>query len=214
MVKRSYSLSTRSRTSNHGLWIDGANLKQATNDRYDGGAFFSPDSKKLVFCASRPQTDEEVGCTTLLAENVVQPTNMEVLFAMMAVACSRLPNWAKPTGALFSPIRRAHPSPPTTIPIATVNSIFSIKLTAAGWSKSPLTIPSMRSPIFSPDGSKIAFSSNRKQRRHPRYQCLVADCGIVPILRPNCSYSRSPMRKKIRGCDDMMIHGQSSILCF
>lgn len=41
--------------------IDGSNVKQITNQLgYDGGAFFSPDSKKLVFRASRPQTPEDI----------------------------------------------------------------------------------------------------------------------------------------------------------
>ena len=41
--------------------IDGSNVKQVTHMLgYDGGAFFSPDGKKLVFRASRPQTPEDI----------------------------------------------------------------------------------------------------------------------------------------------------------
>lgn len=41
--------------------IDGSGVKQVTNQLgYDGGAFFSPDSKKLIFRASRPKTEEEI----------------------------------------------------------------------------------------------------------------------------------------------------------
>jgi Tol biopolymer transport system component len=40
--------------------IDGSNVHQITNELgYDGGSFFSPDSKHLVFRASHPKTDEE-----------------------------------------------------------------------------------------------------------------------------------------------------------
>ena len=60
--------------------IDGSNVQQVTDELgYDGGAFFSPDSKKLIFRASRPQTEEEIKTyKDLLAQGLVQPTNMEL----------------------------------------------------------------------------------------------------------------------------------------
>lgn len=60
--------------------IDGSGLKQVTSQLgYDGGAFFSPDSKKLIFRASRPTTEEEIATyKSLLSENLVQPTHMEL----------------------------------------------------------------------------------------------------------------------------------------
>ena len=46
---------------------------------YDGGAWFSPDGKKLIWRASRPQTAEEIKeYKELLAEGLVAPTKMEV----------------------------------------------------------------------------------------------------------------------------------------
>ncbi|RCN28691.1 WD40-like protein [Ancylostoma caninum] len=46
---------------------------------YDGGGFFSPDSKKIVFRASRPTTDEEKNkYRALLKYNLVAPTEMEL----------------------------------------------------------------------------------------------------------------------------------------
>jgi len=60
--------------------IDGSDIQQVTNELgYDGGAFFSPDSKQLVFRTSRPTTAEEVETyKTFLAKGLVQPTNMEI----------------------------------------------------------------------------------------------------------------------------------------
>lgn len=57
--------------------------KQITNTLgYDGGAWFSPDGKKIVWRASRPQTDEEVKeYKALLKDNLVAPTQMEVFIA-------------------------------------------------------------------------------------------------------------------------------------
>ncbi len=46
---------------------------------YDGGAFFSHDSKKLVFRSSRPKTAEATkDYKDLLAQNLVAPTEMEI----------------------------------------------------------------------------------------------------------------------------------------
>ncbi|HRX94244.1 MAG TPA: DPP IV N-terminal domain-containing protein, partial [Chitinophagaceae bacterium] len=57
--------------------------KRITNTLgYDGGAWFSPDGTKIIWRASRPKTDVEIGeYKSLLAENLVAPTNMEVFVA-------------------------------------------------------------------------------------------------------------------------------------
>ena len=63
--------------------IDGSNVKQITNELgYDGGACFSSDSKKIVWRASRPKTESEIAeYKSLLAQNLVMPTQMEVYIA-------------------------------------------------------------------------------------------------------------------------------------
>ncbi|WEK35257.1 MAG: hypothetical protein P0Y53_22430 [Candidatus Pseudobacter hemicellulosilyticus] len=49
---------------------------------YDGGAWFSPDGKKIIWRASRPATPEAVAeYKSLLAENLVAPTSMEIWVA-------------------------------------------------------------------------------------------------------------------------------------
>jgi Tol biopolymer transport system component len=49
---------------------------------YDGGAWFSPDGKKIIWRASRPQTPEALqSYKELLADNLVAPTQMEVFIA-------------------------------------------------------------------------------------------------------------------------------------
>jgi TolB protein len=49
---------------------------------YDGGAWFSQDGKKIIWRASRPKTEAEIKeYKSLLAENLVAPTNMEVFTA-------------------------------------------------------------------------------------------------------------------------------------
>lgn len=53
---------------------------QLTNEiGYDGGAFFSRDSKKIVWRASRPKTNEEIKLyKELLQKQLIQPTNLNI----------------------------------------------------------------------------------------------------------------------------------------
>src|SRR4030095_14749615 len=57
--------------------------KRITNTLgYDGGSWFSPDGKKIIWRASRPKTEAEIKeYKDLLAENLVAPTSMEVYVA-------------------------------------------------------------------------------------------------------------------------------------
>lgn len=60
--------------------VDGSNVTQITNETgYDGGAFFSPDGKRLVYRASRPKNKTEIAkYNELLSYNLVSPTKMEL----------------------------------------------------------------------------------------------------------------------------------------
>jgi Tol biopolymer transport system component len=60
--------------------LNGGNVRQITNvTGYDGGAFFSYDSKRLVFRASRPKPGEELDkYKQLLTYNLVEPISMEL----------------------------------------------------------------------------------------------------------------------------------------
>jgi TolB protein len=57
--------------------------KRVTNTLgYDGGAWFSPNGKKIIWRASRPTSDADVKeYKDFLKENLVAPTNMEVFVA-------------------------------------------------------------------------------------------------------------------------------------
>jgi Tol biopolymer transport system component len=49
---------------------------------YDGGAWFSRDGKRIIWRASRPESDEEIReYKDLLAQHLVAPTRMEVFTA-------------------------------------------------------------------------------------------------------------------------------------
>jgi len=63
--------------------IDGKKPLRLTNTtRYDGGAFFSPDGKRLVYRANHPEgADELAKYDELVKEHLVRPTRLE-LFVM------------------------------------------------------------------------------------------------------------------------------------
>src|SRR5690606_38189272 len=59
--------------------IDGSDLRQLTDlPGYDGGAFYSWDGTKIVFRASRPSGDTLAEYRSLLKENLVRPSRMEI----------------------------------------------------------------------------------------------------------------------------------------
>ena len=59
--------------------VNGSDVKQVTHQLgYDGGAFFSPDGKSLIFRASRPKTEEEIKIyKDLLLENMRRLPSLE-----------------------------------------------------------------------------------------------------------------------------------------
>lgn len=146
--------------------IDGTDLKQITDELgYDGGAFFSPDGKQLVFRASRPKTDEEVSAyKELLAQNVVQPTNMEIFVCnadgsnLRQITQLGKANWAPffhPSGQkiLFSSNHHSESSRQF--------NIFSINLDGSDLQQITFDDTFDAFPMFSYDGKKLVFSSNR-----------------------------------------------------
>lgn len=146
--------------------LDGSDVRQITNQLgYDGGAFFSPDGSKIVFRSSRPTTPEEIAeYKGLLAEGLVQPTNMEIYVCnvdgsdLRQVTQLGKANWAPyfhPSGEkiLFS---SNHASPR-----GFQFNIYMINLDGTGLTQVTYDDTFDSFPMFSPDGKKIAFSSNR-----------------------------------------------------
>ncbi len=65
--------------------VDGTGLVRLTNTRgYDGGAFFSPDGKRIVYRANHPEGEEELKAyDDIIKEHLVRPTRLEI-FVMNA----------------------------------------------------------------------------------------------------------------------------------
>jgi len=146
--------------------LEGNNVKQVTTGLgYDGGAFFSPDGTKLVFRSSRPQTEEEIKeYKDLLAQGLVQPTNMEIYVCNVDGSDLRqVTNLGKANWAPFY-----HPSGEKILFSSNHSSdrgyqfnLYMINVDGSGLEQVSYDKTFDAFPMFSPDGNYLLFSSNR-----------------------------------------------------
>ena len=160
--------------------IDGSNQKQITNELgYDGGAFSSPDGKKLVFRASRPKTEDEIKeYKELLSRGLVAPTNMEIFTCNIDGSdLKQITNLGKANWAPFF-----HPSGEKILFSSNHHSergfdfqLYMINIDGTGLEQVTFESIFNAFPMFSPDGKKIIFSSNRNNHRTHDTNLFIAD---------------------------------------
>ena len=160
--------------------IDGSNVKQITDELgYDGGAFFSPDGSKLIFRASRPTTEEEIKeYKDLLAQGLVQPTNME-LFICNADG-SNLRQLTDLGQANWCPF--FHPSGEKIIFASNHTSkrgfpfnLYMINTDGSDLKQITYDDTFDAFPVFSNDGKQLVFSSNRNNGGTRETNLFVVD---------------------------------------
>ncbi|MEO6069552.1 MAG: hypothetical protein ABIN57_11565 [Chitinophagaceae bacterium] len=155
------------------------NTTRITNSLgYDGGAWFSRDGKKIVWRSSRPTTKEEIEeYKDLLEQGLVAPTKMEV---WTADADGKNPkqitelgqaNWAPnfvPDGRIIfcsnHEYKRGFPF-----------NMYLINADGTGLEKISRDNGFDAFPMFSPDGKKIIFSSNRNNGGTRDTNIFIAD---------------------------------------
>lgn len=160
--------------------IDGSNVKQITNSLgYDGGAFFSPDGSKIVWRASRPTSPDEVEkYRGLLAEGLVEPTDMELFVANAdgsdAKQITNLgnANWAPffhPGGEkiLFSSNHQSEMGFPF--------NLYMINIDGTGLEQVTFDKTFDSFPMFSYSGKYLVFASNRNNGRTRNTNLFVAE---------------------------------------
>lgn len=160
--------------------IDGSNVQQVTSELgYDGGAFFSPDGTQLVFRSSRPKTEEEIAhYKGLLAEGLVEPTNMELYVCnvdgsnLRKVTDLGNANWAPyfhPSGEkiLFSSNHASERGFPF--------NLFMLDLNTGEVEQVTYDTAFDSFPMFSPDGKKLVFASNRNNGGDRSTNLFIAD---------------------------------------
>ncbi|MBS1610998.1 MAG: PD40 domain-containing protein, partial [Bacteroidetes bacterium] len=145
---------------------------------YDGGAWFSPDGKKILWRASRPKTDEEIKeYKDFLSQGLVAPTRMEVWIANAdgtgAKQITELgnANWAPnflPDGRVIfcsnHEYKRGFPF-----------NMYTMNEDGTNIEKISRDKGFDAFPMFSPDKKKIVFCSNRNNGGTHDTNIFIAD---------------------------------------
>ena len=162
----------------------GETLQLTDTPGYDGGAFFSRDSKMLVWRASRPTGADLAAYRSLLAQGHVEPSEMSLFVANAdgsdARQVTRLPgaSWAP----FFTPdgTRLLFSSNHESVQGGTGGRTFAVYMVGvdgSGMQKITHSNTFEAFPMFSNDGTKLVFASNRRADRQPSRETniFVAD---------------------------------------
>jgi Tol biopolymer transport system component len=157
---------------------DGSHVRRLTSTPgYDGGAYFSPDCKKIVWRASRPQGAELEDYRRLLAQGLVRPGKLEIWVADADGSDARQLTYLD--AASFAP--SFFPSGERVIfssnygdPQGREFELWAVNLDGTGLERITWSPGFDGFPMFSPDGSRLAFSSNRGQSRPHETNVFVA----------------------------------------
>lgn len=164
--------------------LDGSHVRRLTDELgYDGGAFFSPDSKRIVYRASHPTDPAAVAdYKALLAQQLVEPGNLEI-YVMNADGTGKRQvtrNGASNFAPFFHPDGRrimfsssvGHGAQPDGPPA------FHLYLVGDdGSGLEPITTQGHFNsfPMFSPDGKKLVWVSDRGATTRGEFNVFLAD---------------------------------------
>ena len=171
-----YMIFTSTRSGDLELWryeFKTSELLQLTDELgYDGGAFFSHDSKKIVWRASRPVGEAEAQYRELLAQGLVEPTALNIFIS--DIEGKNVQQITDLPGANWAPF--FHPSDKKVLFCSNHHSqkeggrlfdIFMIDLATKKIEQITHSGTFDAFPMFSPDGKKLAFASNRQADGNP-----------------------------------------------
>ncbi len=148
---------------------------------YDGGAFFSPDGLMICYRASRPTGDDEKTYLELLARELVKPTALEIF--IMKADGTDVRQVTRNGAANFCPF--FHPSGKKLVYASNQSDpkakssdpfdIYMVNLDGSGTEKVTLHPTFDAFPMFSPDGKKFVWASNRSSAKKGETNIFIAD---------------------------------------
>lgn len=165
--------------------LDGTHVRQLTHEvGYDGGAFFSADSRRIVYRASHPQDQTALEYyQELLAQDLVEPSHLE-LFVMNADGSERrqvTSNGAANFAPFFHPDGRRIIFSSNVSPEATSKEsrpsfhLHLINDDGTGLEQVTVSGNFNSFPMFSPDGTRLVWASDRNVSKRGEFNIFLAD---------------------------------------
>ncbi|MFO0766145.1 MAG: hypothetical protein U0231_05000 [Nitrospiraceae bacterium] len=163
--------------------LDGRHPRRLTQEvGYDGGAFFSPDSKRIVYRAQHPENQQELEqYQSLLAQNLVEPGRLE-LFIMNADGSGKQ-QVTRNGASNFSPF--FHPDGTRVIFSSNVETrggsgrpefhLYLVNEDGTGQERLTTEGHFNSFPMFSPDGKKLVWVSDRHAKEPGEFNVFLAD---------------------------------------
>lgn len=144
----------------------GRRVRRITNRvGYDGGAFFSPDSKRIVWRAGLPETAEAEGeYKSLLKQNLVRPSRMEIWTADADGRNARqvTKNGAANFAPFFTPDgKKILFASNMDDPQRRTFELYLVNVDGTGLERVTYGMQFDSFPMFSPDGKTLVWASNR-----------------------------------------------------
>ncbi|HEY3876324.1 MAG TPA: hypothetical protein VGM92_12685 [Candidatus Kapabacteria bacterium] len=159
--------------------LDGTKPLQLTHETgYDGGAYYSPNGKEIVYRASRPEGKELDEYHDFLKQGLVKPTKLEI-YVMNADgtkkrqvthlgAASCAPNWAPDGEHLIFSSNYLDPN-------GRDFDLFMIRKDGTGLERITYGGGFNSFPMFTHDGKKLVFCSSRNGSHPHNTNIFVAD---------------------------------------
>lgn len=163
--------------------LDGTNAQRLTDDLgYDGGAFFSPDSTRLVYRAAHPTDPAEIAkYKELLAQRLVEPGQLEIF--VINVDGSGKKQVTSNGASNFSPY--FHPDGKRIIFSSNLETrgeggrpsfhLYLVRDDGTGTERITTEGHFNSFPMFSPDGKRLVWVSDRNANAPGEFNVFLAD---------------------------------------